>query len=222
MSEAFIEFVEIMGGDLAVVGKTSGEMTERDERVVQRLLHDQNSAVFGQSVMTWYIRCPVFVAREWSIHQIGVFNETPERFKMPIFYTPKNFRRPESDGPNVNTSDGINDEARALVEAFYEHATRLYRYLGNPVEPTAQQHSKGIGAGLGIANEHARIVLPLGLFTEFRWTVNVWELMRFLVLYNRASASGEIRAYAKIIEHLWSLQMPVTHAAFAKINRATP
>ncbi len=82
MSEAFIEFVEIMGGDLAVVGKTSGEMTERDERVVQRLLHDQNSAVFGQSVMTWYIRCPVFVAREWSIHQIGVFNETPERFKM--------------------------------------------------------------------------------------------------------------------------------------------
>jgi thymidylate synthase (FAD) len=74
----------------------------------------------------------------------------------------------------------------------------------------------------GIAKEVARSVLPVGIYTEFWWTLNARSIMNFLSLRNAEAAQREIRRYAEAIETLWAAQMPLTHAAFIANGRVAP
>lgn len=220
-NHAFINLVDTMGGDLAVVnsarvsyGKSSPELTDKDERLIGRLLRDKHGTPFEQATMTWYVRCPIFIAREWMRHRIGSFNEISGRYREldTDFYTPKTFRMPNPDDAKamnykyVAAPPEVQDEAHEIVADVYDHVAKAYKDL----------------LALGIANEHARIILSVGIYTEFRWTVNARALMNFLALRNHPAAMAEIRAYASSIEHIWSQEMPATHAAFIAANRVAP
>src|SRR3954468_20626926 len=74
----------------------------------------------------------------------------------------------------------------------------------------------------GVAKEVARAVLPVGLYTEFYWSVNARALMNFLSLRNAEPAQREIRRYAEALEDLFRSRMPVTHAAFLANGRQAP
>jgi thymidylate synthase (FAD) len=74
----------------------------------------------------------------------------------------------------------------------------------------------------GIAKEVARSVLPVGIMTEFWWTVNARALMNFLSLRNAEHAQREIRRYAEAVEALFEARMPVTHRAFVAHGRSAP
>ena len=65
-------------------------------------------------------------------------------------------------------------------------------------------------------------MLPVGIYTEFYWTVNARALMNFVSLRNAESAQREIRRFAEAVEELFAEQMPITHAAFAGNNRTAP
>ena len=221
MSEhAFVELVDKMGGDLAVVnsarvsyGKSSMEMTEKDERLIHRLLRDRHGTPFEQSTMTFYIRCPIFVAREHMRHRIGSFNEISGRYKelQCDFYVPAKFRVPAPEGKQmdygyVDAPAALNADAQEIVADTYASIEAAYKTL----------------LDMGIAKEHARIVLPVGIFTEFRWTVNARSLMNFLSLRTAPGAMAEIRGYANFIEQLWKGFMPITHQAFCDYGRVAP
>lgn len=217
---AFINIVDAMGGDLAVVngarvsyGGSVTELNEKDKRLIGRLLRDHHGTPFEQAVFTFYVRCPIFVAREWFRHRIGSFNEISGRYKELEcdFYTPKKFRMPDPervqmDYKYMDADDETNKKAAAIANRLYQDAAIAYREL----------------LDLGIAKEHARIVLPVGIYTEFRWTVNARALMNFLTLRNAPDAMGEIRTYAMGIEKLFSDQMPVTYAAYIDAGRVAP
>lgn len=221
MSEhAFVELVDKMGGDLSVCnsarvsyGKHSMELTEKDERLIHRLLKDRHGTPFEQATMTFYVRCPIFVAREWMRHRIGSFNEISGRYsQLPTdFYMPERFRVPNPDTKQmdykyIDADDTLNEQAQIVAAHAYEVAQDAYHTL----------------LEMGIAKEHARIILPVGLFTEFRWTVNARSLMNFLSLRTAPGAMAEIRGYATFIEQLWATWMPVTAAAFEKYGRVAP
>lgn len=209
-----------MGGDLAVVnsarvsyGKSSVELNDKDARLIHRLLKDKHGTPFEQATMTFYVRCPIFVAREWFRHRMGSFNEISGRYKELTcdFYTPRKFRVPAPEEVQMNyryvdADEELNDEATKIVSDLYTDAEIAYRRL----------------LEIGIAKEHARIVLPVGIYTEFRWTVNARALMNFLALRNHPSAMAEIRAYASAIEKIWGDSMPITYAAFIENSRVAP
>lgn len=217
---AFVHLVESMGGDLAVVNsakvslmRSTSEVNESGERLIRRLMRDRHGSTFEHSVMTFYIRCPIFVAREWFRHRIGSFNEASARYiELPTnFYKPKNFRKPidetkQMDYRYENASEMNNEMAHAIVDGLHEAVRESYESL----------------LALGIAKEHARIVLPVSTYTEFRWTINARSLMNFLSLRTHVTAMAEIRAYALVIEKLWSDIMPITAAAFNANNRVAP
>lgn len=220
-SHAFVQVVEMMGGDLAVVNsarvsyaKSSAELTDKDERLIHRLLRDKHGTPFEQAVFTFYIKCPIFVAREWMRHRIGSFNEVSGRYKKldTEFYTPKKFRMPDPERVQMDykykdAPDEVDAAARAAVQNAYEYLTKTYDYLVDD---------------LGIAKEHARIILPVGIYTEFRWTVNARALMNFIALRTHPTAMREIRIYAAGIEEMFSNAMPVTHAAFVENGKVAP
>lgn len=152
-----------------------------------------------------------YVANGLVVH--NSFNEISGRYKeLPTdFYVPRQFRIPNPDTKQmdykyIDAPDELNAEATAIAKKLYKQAEDAYRAL----------------LDAGIAKEHARIVLPVGIFTEFRWTVNARALMNFLALRNEPSAMGEIRSYARGIEKLFSDFMPVTHKAFVDAKRVAP
>lgn len=217
---AFINLQEVMGGDLAVVnsarvsyGKSSTEMNEKDKRLLDRLMRDKHGTPFEAAVTKWYVRCPIFVAREFMRHRICSYNEMSGRYSelKCDFYVPKKFRVPIPDARQMEyqyqaADSGTDDKARSIVEGINDGASAAYHEL----------------LQLGIAKEHARMVLPVSIYTEFIWTVNVRSMMNFLSLRNHPSAMGEMQIYAKAIEKVWSHEMPVTHKAFQDHGRIAP
>jgi thymidylate synthase (FAD) len=93
-----------------------------------------------------------------------------------------------------------------VIADHYSHAFGTYNYL---VER-------------GLAKELARLVVPVGAFTEFYWTVNARSLMNFLSLRTDATAQREIRDYAIEVEKLFADIMPVTYASWREHGRIAP
>jgi thymidylate synthase (FAD) len=75
---------------------------------------------------------------------------------------------------------------------------------------------------LGVAKELARVVLPVGTFTQFYATCNARSLMNFIELRADSHAQKEIRDYANALEQILAEQMPVTYNSFIANGRKAP
>jgi thymidylate synthase (FAD) len=146
-------------------------------------------------------------------HRISSFNEFSGRYsEMPDeFYVPNaEDVRTQVGKPGSYRFETVDDQlaetARETLEHAYREAYEAYRQL----------------LADGVAKEVARSVLPVGLYTQFYWTVNARSLMNFVSLRNSESAQREIRRYAEAVEELWSRRMPHTHAAFIANARTAP
>src|ERR671937_506316 len=100
----------------------------------------------------------------------------------------------------------VAEETREELRAVYDAAYAAYERL---VER-------------GVARELARLVIPVGAYTEFYWTVNARSLMNFVALRAAEAAQREIRRYAEACELFLAEKMPVTHAAFVDSGRVAP
>ena len=76
---------------------------------------------------------------------------------------------------------------------------------------------------MGIARELSRINLPLSLYTEWYWQMDLHNLFHFLRLRLDEHAQYEIRAYAQVILDIIRLVCPIAVEAFEqyKLGSAT-
>ena len=66
----------------------------------------------------------------------------------------------------------------------------------------------------GLAKELARVNLPLSLYTEWYWQIDLHNLFRFLALRLDAHAQREIRDYARVILEISEKVCPLACASF--------
>jgi thymidylate synthase (FAD) len=146
-------------------------------------------------------------------HRFSSFNEHSLRYSQAVheFYLPA----PEQVRSQVGkpgayrfepVDPGTAAKALDLMERMYGEAWSAYTEL----------------TGMGVAKELARLVLPVGLYTEFYWSVNARSLMNFVSLRNADAAMWEIRQYAEAVERFFAERMPATHAAFVEYGRVAP
>lgn len=204
-----VRLVDFMGGDPAVVqsarvsygrGVTNDE---RDRKLIFFLLANGHETPFEHSVFKFHIKCPIFVARQWFRHRIASYNEISGRYAemKEEFCLPERLRTQKARNYVYNElDDEMNDELRQKIAQHYDAAFHLYQELLDK----------------GVAKEHARIVLPLSLYTQFYWTINSRALMNFLNLRMEEHAQYEIRQYANVISNIFLERMPWTHEAFMK------
>ncbi len=204
-----VRLVDFMGGDTAVVqsarvsfGKGATN-DERDKKLIFFLLANGHETPFEHSVFKFHIKCPIFVARQWFRHRIASYNEISGRYTemKEEFYLPENMRRQKARNYKYEVMQGeLNDELRDKILKHYNSSFALYQEL-------LEQ---------GVAKEHARIVLPLSLYTQFYWTINSRALMNFLKLRMEEHAQYEIRQFANAIDQIFQDKMPRSHEAFMK------
>ncbi len=220
LDDGFVRLDAAMADDLSVVnaarvsfGVRRDEMDDRDAGLIRFLMRERHGTPFEHNSFRFHIRCPIFVAREWFRHRIGSYNELSGRYTQldDSFYVPAaEDVRTQTGKPGAYTFESVETE---LAEATRERIRDSYRAAYAAYEAMLAQ---------GIAKEVARTVLPVGIYTEFYWTVNARSVMNFLSLRNATTAQREIQRYAAAVEELFATEMPLTHAAFIGQDRQAP
>lgn len=193
-NSGFVELVEWMGGDAAVIrnarrcwrSESKGE--ESDRKLLRHLLKNGHMTPFEAMVFTFDIKCPLFVARQWFRHRIASYNEESLRYCVAErdYYIP-----PDLPGE--------------LLKTWKEHNERCFDLY----EEMVSQHR--------LRKEVARSLLPTGIYTRFYWTVNGNSLMNFLKLRTDINAQKEIREYAWAILKMVKNVAPVCFTLFEEL-----
>jgi len=212
-----VKLLNHMASDLDVVNAAKvsfatyqREMDEKSVGLINFLMKNKHATPFEHSVFKFYIKCPIFVAREWFRHRWSSFNEMSMRYYIPEtldFYNPENIRQ-QIGKPGSYSFEEITDP---ITLSLVESKTKsVYAYAYNTYQVLLEA---------GVAKEIARSVLPVGQYTEFIWTVNARSLINFISLRNDSHAQYEIKCYAEVIENIFAEYMPITHESFVKNGR---
>jgi len=214
----FVALEDSMGGDLAIVNsarvsfnEVSDEMDAKNVGLINFLMKNKHGTPFEAPVFHFTIKAPLYITREWMRHRIGSFNEWSARYSVieEEFYVPeKAYVREQYGKPGAYKYRPMEDverrdEALYLLDYSQRESFRAYHRM----------------LELGVAKEVARTVLPVGMMTKFKWTINLRALMNFLSLRNHEHAQAEIRDFAIAVEDLVTEVCPVAMAAFVEHGR---
>lgn len=224
-SDIYVKLVRSMASDDMVIqaaqvsSKGENNPDTVPERLINALLKGRHGSPFEHTAFTFFIEAPIFVFREWQRHRISSFNEMSGRYTelKPKFYSPSVERGVINVGTKMKPVFVNHLEAAMDIQAILNHQSS-----------TAWEHYQYM-LKAGIANEVARMALPVNVYSQMYWTVNARSLMNFLSLrvesYHstfRSYPQYEIDLAARKVERNFQEQMPLTHKAFVQNGRVAP
>jgi thymidylate synthase (FAD) len=188
-------------------------LTNADRGLINYLAKNKHGTPFECVVLTFRVKVPIFVAREWMRHRIASYNEVSTRYHEmePEFYLPppEDMRKQVGKPGHYTFEQMTAEEAHdclTIMEMSYNASHAAYKSL----------------LTRGLAKEVARNVLPLGQYTQFYWTVNLRSLFNFLALRNAPQALREIRYCAQEIELKVRDIVPESMRAWEENGRVAP
>jgi len=237
LDKGFLGLIDHMGSDAAVVqaarvsyGAGTKSVSE-DRGLIRYLLRHQHSSPLEMNVMKFHIKCPIFVAIQAIRHRMGSFNFVSYRYSIiedEYYYPDRKVIQPQSSdnkqGRSGELSEKDKDGVEWVMNAAYEHAQAAYQTLtGTEVENFYDLFSEPDPMFSddydGIARELARAVVPVGVYTEYYWKVDLHNLFHFLKLRCDPHAQYEIRAYADEIVELIKPLFPLCVEAWEDYSR---
>lgn len=209
-----LELVRISGSDLDVVnaarvsyGKVASEISERDKKLIEFLMEYQHTSPFEHNQLSFRVKAPIFVARQWMRHRINSYNELSYRYSKAKFefYIP----------PEWRTQDKINKQASGVTFTNEELLADYKQSIAIAMDTYHKMLENGV------CRELARGILPVCIYTEFIYTCNLHSLMHFLRLRLDQGAQHEIRAFAQGLLQLAESHFPVSLEAWKKFHMET-
>ncbi len=211
LNKGFVRLVDYMGSDARIaeaarVSYNSGKTIRDDEALIDYLYKNGHTSPFEQVVLLFHIKMPLFVARQWLRHRTARLNEISARYSVMSddFYIPK----PE----DVRTQDK-KDKQSSSPKAVSSSAAECMTSELQAGQADAYKSYKSF-IEKGVAREMARINLPLSLYTEVYWQMDLHNLFHFLYLRLSSHAQKEIREYAKVIFSICKTVCPIATRAF--------
>lgn len=216
LDAGFVRLLEVFGDELTVVntarvsfGVHKDAVDEQDMRLLRYLVRNDHTSPFRGVMLRFHLRAPLFVKQQIYKHVVGSewfaptstqlhgWNEMSGRYcKMTDIHYPLQWRRQSTD--SKQGSEGLIDPSTSLI---------LHQRYTSLMEQVLSLYTELCDAG--VAKEQARIILPLGLYTECIWTVSFQAVMNFLLLRLDRHAQWEIQQYATAIARLVEERLPV-------------
>ena len=212
LDHGFVRLIDYMGSDESIVqaarvsyGKGTKKVSE-DRGLIRYLMRHKHTTPFEMVEFKFHIKLPIFVARQWIRHRTANVNEysgrysvMKEEFYLPepedIAYQSKSNRQGRDD---TALPDEVKNEFRSHAESTQKE---LYEHYLKFIDQ-------------GVARELSRINLPLSLYTEWYWKIDLHNLFHFLRLRMDAHAQQEIRAFADVMAEMVRKVCPVAYEAF--------
>jgi thymidylate synthase (FAD) len=212
LDKGFVRLVDYLGNDERIVQAArvsygKGTKTYREDKaLINYLLRNDHTSPFEQVVMTFHVKLPIFVARQWIRHRTARVNEISGRYSVmkSDFYLPSttDIAFQSENNKQGRATTAVPPKVRKQVLAILEkHQKELYGKYEELLE-------------FNIARELARINLPLSLYTEWFWQIDLHNLFRFLSLRLDAHAQMEIRDYAAVVHAIGGTVCPIAFEAF--------
>jgi len=214
LDKGFVRLVDYLGGDRRIIQAARvsyGEGTKsyrEDTALIDYLWRHEHTSPFEQVILTFHVKLPIFVARQWIRHRTARVNEISGRYSImrDEFFVPE----PEALAPQSED----NKQGRADTPFDAETASRIQDILKEGAKLSYERYKELID--MGLAREVARIGLPLSLYTEWYWQIDLHNLFRFLMLRLDSHAQREIREYAKVILEITRAVAPAATASFER------
>jgi thymidylate synthase (FAD) len=212
LDKGFVRLLDYLGSDQRIVQAARvsyGEGTKsyrRDAGLIDYLLRNDHTSPFEQVIFTFHAKMPVFVARQWVRHRTARLNEISGRYSVmkDEFYVPA--------GDDVAEQSEDNKQGRVENPAGAELQESVRTRLADGQETAYAEYTALLDDG--VARELARVNLPLSLYTEWYWQIDLHNLFRFLKLRMDGHAQREIRAYATTMFEITKRVCPAACASF--------
>ncbi len=212
LDKGFVRLVDYLGGDQRIVQAARvsyGEGTKsyrKDAALIDYLLRNEHTSPFEQVVLTYHTKMPVFVARQWVRHRTARLNEISGRYSVmkDEFYVPA--------GEDIAVQSEDNKQGRSSEQLPPEQQEAVREQLRAGQAAAYASYTSLLDDG--IARELARINLPVSLYTEWYWQIDLHNLFRFLKLRMDAHAQKEIRLYATTMFEIAQKVAPAACASF--------
>jgi thymidylate synthase (FAD) len=210
---------EMRAADYAIaqaarVSYGSGQKSSSDDvSLIRHLFRNRHTSPFEMVEFKFFGRLPIFIARQWIRHRMANVNEASGRYKIlprEFFHPSAEDLRQQSKTNKQGGTEPLDALTAAEFDAYLEKAEALYL----DYERLADK---------GVSRELARIGLPLSLYTEWYWKIDLHNLLHFLGLRMEAHAQKEIQDYAWAMYQLIQPIVPASCQAFLdyKFNAVT-
>ena len=212
LDKGFVRLVDYVGGDERIVQAARvsyGEGTKtvrEDKALIDYLLRHRHTSPFEQVGFTFHLKMPIFVARQLVRHRTASLNEISGRYSVmrDEFYIP--------DSQQVRYQAKSNKQGRSSEVLPEGSSEEIITSLQKEQVSIYERYEELLESGL--ARELARINLPVSLYTEMYWQMDLHNLFHFLKLRLDDHAQYEIRVYAESIANIVKVVAPMAYEAF--------
>lgn len=218
LDHGFIRVIDYMGNDSAIVqaarvsyGAGTKQVNE-DRGLINYLMRHGHTTPFEMCEIKLHVKLPIFVMRHWVRHRTANINEYSARYSVLSneFYIPELSKIAEQSKTNKqgraddSMSDKKKQEVAKILDEFSKAAYEKYSYMLED---------------LGLTRELARTILPVNVYTEMYWKIDLNNLLHFLRLRADSHAQYEIQCYANKILELVKCWVPFTYDAFMNYRK---
>lgn len=207
-----VVLIDVFGDDsrIATVARTSYKKgTKRvntDRGLVRYLLRHKHTSPLEMAEVMFYLKVPIFVARQLVRHRTANLNELSGRYsEMPDdAYLP--------DVEQLGPQSSENNQGRAEVTNVLS-AQKARQNIRFAITDAYDSYDRLLNVS-NVSREISRIVLPLAAYTELYWKCDLHNFLHFCKLRMDSHAQYEIRVMAQAMYDLVKPFFPVVTEAW--------
>lgn len=218
LDHGYVRLVNCTGDDLAIVraARTSrdgdaraGADPDADAKLIRRLMRDGHTSPFEFVALTFEVKAPIFVLRQWMRHRTWSYSEVSARYSEveDDVYVPANDAIGVQSVSNKqgrdtgHMSNAMVARRAAQLEEMIEHYRKGFSLYRDFVTD-------------GWPRELARALLPVATYSRMYAMVDLHNFLKFIGLRDHDHAQHEIRVYAAAMLDLARTVAPVAVAAW--------
>ena len=215
ISQGHVALVNVMGSDRTIDQHARGSFTggegseERTDEQIRRLnrylVRHGHTTPLESAKLCFHVKVPIFIWRQWVRHRTASISEKSGRYVLlDECYSPSvgDMRGQHASSKQASTDEPVKNAADQAAN-FDESCASSYNSYKSMVEA-------------GVSKEQARAVLPLAMYTEAYWTIDLHNLMHFLRLRMDTKAQFQFREYAQVIYGLVMVFFPISMESFTE------
>jgi len=217
LDHGLVRLVDSMGSDLSIVRNArvsydaawrAGEDKGGDARLINYLYKNGHNTPFEAVTVSFEVKAPIFVFRQWHRHRTQSYNELSARYRE----LPEEFYVPELDQITTQSTDNKQMKTDDLHPRGYE----LQSLIRRQNEASFATYKNLLHTGC--PRELARSVLPVGTYSHMFATANLNNWFKFLGERLHPHAQYEIRVYAEVILNELEKIAPISVGVFKSSN----
>lgn len=207
-----VVLIDVFGSDdrIATIARTSYKKATKkvntDEGLLRYLFRHRHTSPVEMAEVLFFLRIPIFVARQLVRHRTANMNELSGRYSEieEQAYVP--------DVEQLGPQSTSNNQGRALGDNSIrsQKARQEIRFATDDAFATYDRllHTSQV------SREISRIVLPLNTYTELYWKCDLHNFLHMAKLRMDSHAQYEIRVMAAAMYELVKPFFPMTCRAF--------